>query len=133
MKYVAQFLLPHLDSKSFTLGSYICPHVVVVLPKKSDFTMKMLCMHHIIPSQYIHSSGGFYSRLISPDHGGNRTTRFCLGTFLTPLVMTVCYTRPVAYKQKHGNIPRETQQRIKQERWLECNSRRTQESRRFIK
>ena len=46
-------------------------------------------MHHIIPNRYIHPSGGFYSWLFAPDHGDNRTTKLCLGTYLTPLVMTV--------------------------------------------
>ena len=37
---------PHLDSKSFSLNNYIFSHVVAVLPRKSDFILKMLCMHH---------------------------------------------------------------------------------------
>ena len=51
----------------------------------------MLCMamHYIISNQYIHPSGGFYNWLFAPDLGGNRTTKLRLGTYLTPLVMTV--------------------------------------------
>ena len=36
---------PALDPNIFS-------HVVVVLPRKRDFTLKMLCMHHIIPNRY---------------------------------------------------------------------------------
>ena len=77
-------------------------HVAAVLPRKTDFTLKMLCIHHMIPDRYIHPSGGFHSWLFAPDHGGNRTTKLCLGTYLTPLVMTVrktskSYTLMVAY------------------------------------
>ena len=78
--------------KASILDRNIFSHVDVVLPRKSDFTLKMPCMHHIIPNRYIHPSGGFYSWLFGPDHGGNRTTKLCLGTYLTPLVMTVCKT-----------------------------------------
>ena len=92
------------------LDHNIFPHVDVVLPRKTDFTLKMLCMHHIIPNQYIHPSGGSYSWLFAPDHGGNRTTKLCLGTYLTPLVMTVrktskSYTLRVAYNTS-GSRPR---------------------------
>ena len=51
-------------------------------------TKKMLCMHHIIPNRYI-SILVVVSTLVAPDRGGNRTTKHCLGTYLTPLVMTV--------------------------------------------
>ena len=34
-----------------------------MLPRKSDFTLKMLWMHHIFPNRYIHPSGGLYSWL----------------------------------------------------------------------
>ena len=84
--------LPHLDSKSFSLSSYIFSHIVAVLPRRTDFTLKMLCMHHIIPSRYVHPSGDFYSWSFAPDRRGNPTTKLCLGTYLTPLVMTVCKT-----------------------------------------
>ena len=83
----------HLDSKSFSLDSYIFSHVAAGLPRKKDFTLKMIRMHHIIPNQYIHPSGGFYSWLFAPDRGlrGNRTTKLCLGTYLTPLVIKKLY------------------------------------------
>ena len=95
---------PHLDSKSFSLSSYIFSHFAAVLPRKTDFTLKMRCIHHMIPNRYINPSSGFYSWLFAPDHGGNRTTKLCLGTYLTPLVMTVrktskSYTLTVAYYQ----------------------------------
>ena len=56
----------------------------------------------MIPNRYVNPSSGFYSWLFAPDHGGNRTTKLCLGTYLTPLVMTVrktskSYTLTVAY------------------------------------
>jgi hypothetical protein len=83
---------PDLDSKSFSLNNYIFSHVADVLPKKIDFTLKMLCMHHIIPNRHIHLSGGFYSWLSAPDRGGNRTTKLCLGTYLTILDSTlICF------------------------------------------
>ena len=68
--------------------------------------MKMLCIHHLIPNRYINPSGAFYSWLFDPDHGGNRTTKLCLDTYLTPLVMTMpntskSYTLRVAYNLKN--------------------------------
>ena len=56
----------------------------------------------MIPNRYVNPSSGFYSWLFAPEHGGNRTTKLCLGTYLTPLVMTVrktskSYTLMVAY------------------------------------
>ena len=49
----------------------------------------MLCMHHVIPIRYVYPSGGFYSWLLAPDHRGNRTTKLCFDTYLTPRYMTV--------------------------------------------
>ena len=43
-------------------------------PEAQNVTLKMLCVHHIIQHQYTHASGGFYSWLFVPDHGGNRNT-----------------------------------------------------------
>ena len=68
---------------------HIFSHIGAVLPRKTDFTLKMLCMHHIIPNRYIHPSGGFYSWVFAPDRGGNWTTKFCRCTYLTPHFMTV--------------------------------------------
>ena len=48
MKYVAQFLRPHLDSKSFPFDTLLLGY-----PEKKFTKMKMLYMHHIIPNQYI--------------------------------------------------------------------------------
>ena len=71
----------------------IFSHVIVVLPRKSDFTLKMLCMHHghIFPNRYTHPSGDLHSWLLMfvPDHGDSRTTKLCLDTYLTPLFMTI--------------------------------------------
>ena len=49
----------------------------------------MLRMHHMIPIRYVYPSGGFYGWLFAPDREGNRTTKLCLGTYLTPRYMTV--------------------------------------------
>ena len=35
---------PHLDSKSISLNSHMSSHVVDVLPRKTDFTLEMVCM-----------------------------------------------------------------------------------------
>ena len=47
---------PRLGFKSASLNNYIFAHVAAVLPRKTDFTLKMLCMYHIIPNQHIHVS-----------------------------------------------------------------------------
>ena len=57
-----------------------------LLPRKTYFTLKMLCMHHIIPNRYIYPSDGFYSWLFAPDRGGNRTTKLCLVTYPPPFL-----------------------------------------------
>ena len=72
------------------------------IPRKSDFTLKILCMHHMIPNPSNYPSGNFHSWLFDWDHGGNRTTKLCLATYLIPLYMTVwktskSYTLDVAY------------------------------------
>ena len=46
-------------------------------------------MHHMIPIRYVYPSGGFYGWRFAPDRGGNRSTKLCLGTYLTPRYMTV--------------------------------------------
>ena len=38
---------------------------------------------------YVYPSGGFYGWLLALDHRGNRTTKLCLGTYLTPCYMAV--------------------------------------------
>ena len=61
-----------------------------MLPRKLDFTLEMLCMRHMIPNQHTYILVVvFYSRLFDPDRGGNRATKLDLGTYLTPLFMTV--------------------------------------------
>ena len=60
-----------------------------MLPRKCDFTLKMLCMHHMIPNRYNYASGDFYSWLFDRDHAGNRTTKLCLVTYLIPLYTTL--------------------------------------------
>jgi hypothetical protein len=49
-------------------GGYITTLPQPYYPEK-QISLKMLCMHHIIPKRYIHPSGSFYSRLFSPDRG----------------------------------------------------------------
>ena len=67
--------------KAFILDRNTFSHVAAVLPRKTDFALEMLCMHHIIPNRHAHPSGGFYSWLFAPDHGGSRTTKLCLGAY----------------------------------------------------
>ena len=52
----------------------------------------MLCMHHIILNRYTRPSGGFYSWLFAPDHGGNRTTKIYLSSYSSPFSMAVYKT-----------------------------------------
>ena len=99
--------LPQLIHWTAVLRHNIFSHFVVALPRKSDFTLEMLCMHHIIPNRYIHPGSGFCSWLFDPDHGGNRTTKLCLDAYLIPLSLTVWnHQNPVPWTWL---IPRESE------------------------
>ena len=48
--------------------------------------LKMLFRHHTIQYQSIYASGGFYSGPFALEHGDNRSTKLCLGTYLPILL-----------------------------------------------
>ena len=87
-----------------------------MLPRKFDFTLKMPYMHHMIPNRYDYLSGNFYSWLFDRDRGGNRTTKFCLATYLIPLHM-------VWQCGGHQNRPTNAQETTRFGTWLPTSAR----------
>ena len=57
---------PPCSSAQLNAACNIFLHLAAVLPRKCDFTMKMLYMHHMIPIRYVYASGGFYSSPFAP-------------------------------------------------------------------
>ena len=89
-----------------------------MLPRESDSTLsvKMPCMHHTIPGRHDYPSGDFYSWLFDRDRGGNRTTKFCLATYLIPLHM-------VWQCGGHQNRPTNAQETTRFGTWLPTSAR----------
>jgi len=73
-------------------------------------------MHHTIPGRHDYPSGDFYSWLFDRDRGGNRTTKFCLATYLIPLHM-------VWQCGGHQNRPTNAQETTRFGTWLPTSAR----------
>ena len=75
-------------------------------------------MHHMIPNSCIYPSGDFYSWPFAPDHRGNRTTKLCLGRYLSystlydsvkktskSYSLDVAYCQLIALTPNHAGVP----------------------------